>query len=133
MHEEKKEVTKKVEGKDVKEMKTWSYYELSDFKYITYREFEERIQHASSGLANLGLSKNTHFNIYAATRKYISGNCCVRTLAAHSASAFCIPAVLRHLLPASGGTRVIRCKAALPGVLRCDEEAAVQFSIETCN
>lgn len=67
MHEEKKEVTKKVEGKDVKEMKTWSYYELSDFKYITYREFEERIQHASSGLANLGLSKNTHFNIYAAT------------------------------------------------------------------
>ncbi|SPO46817.1 related to long-chain-fatty-acid-CoA ligase [Moesziomyces antarcticus] len=67
MHDEQKEVTKKVEGKEVKETKTWQYYELSNYKYLTYNEFEERIQHASSGLVNLGLSKDTRFNIYAAT------------------------------------------------------------------
>ncbi|KAJ9473915.1 Long-chain-fatty-acid--CoA ligase 1 [Pseudozyma hubeiensis] len=67
MHDEQKEVSKTVDGKEVKETKTWQYYELSDYKYITYNEFEERIQHASSGLVNLGLSKETRFNIYAAT------------------------------------------------------------------
>lgn len=67
MHDEQKEVTKKVDGKEVKETKTWQYYELSNYKYLTYNEFEERIQHASSGLVNLGLSNETRFNIYAAT------------------------------------------------------------------
>src|SRR5690242_3782627 len=67
MHDEQKEITKTVDGKEVKETKTWQYYELSDYKYITYNEFEERIQYASSGLVNLGLSKQTRFNIYAAT------------------------------------------------------------------
>lgn len=66
-HDENKEITKKVEGKEVKQTKTWQYYELSNYKYLTYDEFEERIQHASSGLVNLGLSKDTRFNIYATT------------------------------------------------------------------
>ncbi|KAJ1022946.1 hypothetical protein NDA13_004995 [Ustilago tritici] len=66
-HDENKEITKKVEGKEVKQTKTWQYYEFSNYKYLTYDEFEERIQHASSGLVNLGLSKDTRFNIYATT------------------------------------------------------------------
>ncbi|SAM84446.1 related to long-chain-fatty-acid-CoA ligase [Ustilago bromivora] len=66
-HDENKEITKKVEGKEVKQTKTWQYYELSNYKYLTYDEFEERIQHASNGLVNLGLSKDTRFNIYATT------------------------------------------------------------------
>lgn len=32
IHSEEKEITKKVDGKDKKEKKTWSYYELSDYK-----------------------------------------------------------------------------------------------------
>ncbi|CBQ68344.1 related to long-chain-fatty-acid-CoA ligase [Sporisorium reilianum SRZ2] len=67
MHDEQKEVTKMVEGKEVKETKTWQFYELSNYKYITYTEFDERVHHASSGLRNLGLSKDTRFNIYATT------------------------------------------------------------------
>lgn len=67
MHDEEKEITKKVDGKDVKEKKTWQYFEMSDYKYLTYKEFDERVSHASSGLVNLGLSKDTRFNIYAAT------------------------------------------------------------------
>lgn len=67
MHDEQKEVTKKVDGKETKEMKTWQYYELSNYKYITYSEFDERVHHASSALVNLGMSKDTRFNIYATT------------------------------------------------------------------
>ncbi|PWN28303.1 acetyl-CoA synthetase-like protein [Jaminaea rosea] len=67
MHEEEKEVTKKVDGKEKKEMKKWQYFELSDYKYLTYAELDEKIAHVSSGLSNLGLSKETRFNIYSAT------------------------------------------------------------------
>lgn len=102
MHEEEKEIIKKLDGKDVKETKKWQYYELSDYKvrplddrptailapvrhnttnvalkplistllqpqYLTYAELNERIDAVSSGLSNLGLSKETRFNIYSAT------------------------------------------------------------------
>ncbi|CAO1629069.1 unnamed protein product [Parajaminaea phylloscopi] len=67
VHEEEKEVTKKVDGKDVKEKKKWQYYELSDYKYLTYAELDDKIAAVSSGLSNLGLSKETRFNIYSAT------------------------------------------------------------------
>lgn len=32
IHKEEKEITKTVEGKEVKDKKTWQYYELSDYK-----------------------------------------------------------------------------------------------------
>ncbi|CAO1625835.1 unnamed protein product [Sympodiomycopsis kandeliae] len=66
-HEEEKEITKKVDGKDKKEKKKWTYYELSDYKYLTYTELDERVRHASSGLRNLGLTSDTRFNIYSTT------------------------------------------------------------------
>jgi long-chain acyl-CoA synthetase len=67
IHTEEKEITKKVEGKDVKEKKTWQYSELSDYKYITYSEFLEQARAIGSGLRNLGLAKDDRFNIYAST------------------------------------------------------------------
>lgn len=36
-------------------------------QYLTYAELDEKISHVSSGLSNLGLSKETRFNIYSAT------------------------------------------------------------------
>ncbi|PWN52643.1 acetyl-CoA synthetase-like protein [Violaceomyces palustris] len=66
-HVEEKEVTRKEGDQEVKEKKTWSYFELSDYKYITYTELNEKVQNASSGLRNLGLSNDTRFNIYSST------------------------------------------------------------------
>ncbi|KAK0519237.1 long-chain fatty acid-CoA ligase [Tilletia horrida] len=66
-HEEEKEVTKVVEGKEVKEKKKWTLYELSPYQYMTYTQFDEKLKHASSGLAHLGLGPDTRFNIYAST------------------------------------------------------------------
>lgn len=67
IHKEEKEITKKIDGKEVKEKKTWEYSELSDYHYLTYSEFYEQVQAVGSGLRGLGLSNDTRFNIYAST------------------------------------------------------------------
>lgn len=68
IHEEVKSITKVVNGKEVKEDKTWQYYELSDFKYISFVEMSEMVQDVANGLIELGLGVGDVFNIYASTR-----------------------------------------------------------------
>lgn len=65
--EEQKEVTKTVGGKEVKEMKTWKFFQLSDYKYITYIELKNIVSEVARGLLKLGIQKNDVFNIYAQT------------------------------------------------------------------
>lgn len=67
-HVEEKEVTKVVGGKEVKETKKWSYFELSEFKYLTFAELRKTSDAIGRGLADLGLKKGEIFNIYSATR-----------------------------------------------------------------
>lgn len=67
-HVEEKEVTKVVGGKEVKETKKWSYFELSEFKYLTFSELRKTADAIGRGLADLGLKKGDVFNIYSATR-----------------------------------------------------------------
>jgi long-chain acyl-CoA synthetase len=66
--EEQKEVTMLVKGKEVKETKTWKYFHLSEYKYISYLEFKTNVSEVSRGLVWLGVEKNDVFNIYAQTR-----------------------------------------------------------------
>ena len=65
--EEQKEVTKMVGGKEVKETKTWKYFQLSDYKYVTHLELKTIVSEVSRGLLKLGVQKNDVFNIYAQT------------------------------------------------------------------
>lgn len=81
-HVEEKEVTKVVGGKEVKEMKKWSYFELSGFKYLTFSELRKNSDAIGRALTDFGLKKGDIFNIYAATR-YASPLCCVTCCAAH--------------------------------------------------
>ncbi|GAA6044467.1 hypothetical protein JCM8097_004468, partial [Rhodosporidiobolus ruineniae] len=67
MHTEEKEVVKVVGGEEVKETKKWQYYELSDYKTMTYGELGQRIKDAASALVETGHSKATTFNIYSST------------------------------------------------------------------
>lgn len=67
-HVEEKEVTKIVEGKEVKEKKKWSYFELSEFKYLTFAELRKTSEAIGRGLVDLGLKKGDVFNIYSTTR-----------------------------------------------------------------
>lgn len=67
--EEEKEVTKKVGGKDKKEMKKWSYFKLSPYTWITYEQALAQVKTIGAGLRALGAEgeKETFFNIYAST------------------------------------------------------------------
>ncbi|KAK6977182.1 long-chain-fatty-acid-CoA ligase [Favolaschia claudopus] len=67
IHEEEKELTKVVDGKDIKEKKKWKYFELTDYKYISYVQLKERVGEIGRGLVELGLGTEDVFNIYAAT------------------------------------------------------------------
>lgn len=64
---EDKEITKHVDGRDVKETKTWSYFVLSPFKYITLNEFCDRVDQFSRGLVALIPESGIRFNLYAST------------------------------------------------------------------
>ncbi|KAF5334972.1 hypothetical protein D9611_009928 [Ephemerocybe angulata] len=65
--EEEKEVTKVVEGKEVKETKKWKYFELSPYKYISFIEVKEAVAEVARALLHLGVTDKDVFNIYAQT------------------------------------------------------------------
>ncbi|GAA6006589.1 hypothetical protein JCM11491_003108 [Sporobolomyces phaffii] len=67
VHNEEKEVTKTVGGKQVKEKKNWQYFELSDYKYLSYSQLAAVVKDAASALVETGHSKDTMFNIFAST------------------------------------------------------------------
>jgi len=68
VHEEEKEVKKIVDGKEVTEKKKWKYFELSDYKYISFIELKEAVSEVARGLVHLGVTKDDVFNVYAQTR-----------------------------------------------------------------
>lgn len=68
IHEEEKEITKTVEGKEVTEKKKWKYFELSDYKYHTYLDVKEIVSEIARGFLELGIAPDEVFNVYAQTR-----------------------------------------------------------------
>jgi long-chain acyl-CoA synthetase len=66
--EEEKEVTKTIDGKEVKEMKKWKYFKLGEYQYVTYIEVKERAHDMAKALLELGIEKGAVWNIYASTR-----------------------------------------------------------------
>ena len=66
--EEEKEVTKIVDGTEVKEKKKWKYFELSPYRYLSFIEVKEAVSEAARGLLHLGVTSDDVFNIYAQTR-----------------------------------------------------------------
>lgn len=67
IHEEKKTIKKTVGGKEISEEKVWKYFELSDYKYLSFIDLKNRVDHIANGLVSLGINKGDVFNVYAAT------------------------------------------------------------------
>ncbi|KAH0343545.1 putative AMP-binding enzyme, partial [Aureobasidium melanogenum] len=67
MHTETKQ-TRDREGKLIE--KQWTYYELSDYSYLSYVEFEQRTLLTGMAMRSLGLSRNDRIEIYAATSAF---------------------------------------------------------------
>jgi long-chain acyl-CoA synthetase len=68
IHEEEKELKKTVDGKEVVTKKKWQYFELSEFKYISFLQMKDQADAIGKGLVDIGLKKGDIFNIYAGTR-----------------------------------------------------------------
>jgi long-chain acyl-CoA synthetase len=68
IHEEEKEVKKTIDGKEVTEKKKWKYFELSDYKYITYIELRDTVYTLARAFVDIGIARDDVFNVYAQTR-----------------------------------------------------------------
>jgi long-chain acyl-CoA synthetase len=73
IHEEEKEVKKVVDGKEVTEKKKWKYFQLSDYKYLSYVEVEVAVSEVGRALIHLGVTTDDIFNIYSQTRSVLPG------------------------------------------------------------
>ena len=69
IHETKKTIVRKVDGKDKSIEKTWLYYEMSPYKMMTYQELIWVMHDMGRGLAKIGIKPNGEhkFHIFAST------------------------------------------------------------------
>ncbi|PPQ88125.1 hypothetical protein CVT25_004881 [Psilocybe cyanescens] len=67
VHEEIREVVSVVNGKEVKQKKTWKLLELSDYKFLNFLEFAEAVGEVRNGLLRLGITKEDVVNVYSQT------------------------------------------------------------------
>lgn len=68
LHEEQKVVKKIIDGVEQDVPKTWLYYEMSGYTYISFNDYLARVNTIGSGLRALGLQKEDRVQIFAATR-----------------------------------------------------------------
>ncbi|KAI8971536.1 hypothetical protein BDF20DRAFT_684545 [Mycotypha africana] len=68
--EEEKEVTKYVQGEEVKEKKIWKFIQLSPYFYLTYKEAIRLVHDVGAGLINLGLKEKSKIEIFSPTNMY---------------------------------------------------------------
>ena len=66
-HHEKKMIKKVVNGEETEVEKTWTYFEMSPYEYISYVDYERLTHELGAGLRKLGLVQGDRVHIYAAT------------------------------------------------------------------
>lgn len=69
-HEEVKKVKKTVRGKEETVDKTWAYFEMSDYHFMTFLEYEQMALQCGAALRKLGMQKDDRLHIFAATTPY---------------------------------------------------------------
>lgn len=66
-HEETKKIKKMVDGQQQEVDKKWTYFELSDYKYMSFVEFEKQALSLGAGFKKLGMGATDRVHIFAAT------------------------------------------------------------------
>ena len=69
-HDEVKQIKKTVDGKEQMVDKKWTYYEMSDYHYMAFQEYERLALQCGAGLRSLGMKKDDRLHIFAATTPY---------------------------------------------------------------
>ncbi|KAJ3051855.1 long-chain fatty acid-CoA ligase, partial [Rhizophlyctis rosea] len=66
---EEKELTKVIGGVETKEVKKWTYFELSGYDWLSYAEAKTWVSDIGSGLRKIGLKEQDKVTIFAATSR----------------------------------------------------------------
>ena len=78
VHKEMKKVQDVVSGETREVEKEWSYFELTNYLYITYGAYETLVMQVGSGLRKLGLDAGDRVHLFASTRYVKSDAPCTR-------------------------------------------------------
>lgn len=68
VHEDLKKVKEVVDGEEREVEKKWSYFELGEYQYISFAQYEKLVLTLGAGFRKLGLKKADRVHLYAATR-----------------------------------------------------------------
>jgi long-chain acyl-CoA synthetase len=67
-YHETKKVKKVIDGQVQEVDKQWTYFELSGYSYLTFKEYETLVLQMGAGLRKLGLEKADRIHMFALTR-----------------------------------------------------------------
>ena len=56
-----------MDGKEEEGEKKWTYFELSEYSYMSYVEYEKLCLQLGSGLRKIGLGKGDKIHLFCAT------------------------------------------------------------------
>lgn len=66
-HQDKKMIKKVVNGEETEVEKSWTFFEMSPYEYVSYTEYDLLTKQLGAGLRKIGLVKDDRIHIYAAT------------------------------------------------------------------
>ncbi|KAL7275225.1 long-chain fatty acid-CoA ligase [Rhizina undulata] len=66
-HEETKILKRVIDGVETEVPKKWTYFEMSGYSYISFKQYADQIHTIGAGLRSLGLVKDDRLQIFAAT------------------------------------------------------------------
>lgn len=72
-HVENKKIKKTVDGQTKEVDKKWTYFELSEYSYMSFTEYESLALDIGAGLRKVGLVKADRLHLYAGTRSVLTG------------------------------------------------------------
>ena len=67
-HVENKKIKKVVDGETQEVDKKWTYFELSEYSYMSFVEYQKLALDVGAGLRKIGLEKDDRLHLYAGTR-----------------------------------------------------------------
>ncbi|KAI9678276.1 MAG: long-chain fatty acid-CoA ligase [Caeruleum heppii] len=88
-HTETKKVKKIVDGEEQEVDKKWTFFELSEYKYLSFVEFERLALQLGAGFRKLGMTPGDRVHIFAATSPHWLGT-------AHAAASQSLPIVTAY-------------------------------------
>ncbi|KAG9240504.1 hypothetical protein BJ878DRAFT_560804 [Calycina marina] len=132
-HQEAKKVKKIIDGKETEVDKTWTYFELGPYEYLSFHDYEKLVLQIGAGYRKLGLVKGDRVHVFAATSAHWLAT-------AHGSGSQSLPIVtaydtlgeegLKHSLVATSAKAIFLDPHLLPTLIKpLDEAKEIKFVV----